>query len=154
MEPPRILVLEDELTWQNLITNHLNLGEFKIDRADTVQKAKALFEQHKGNYDLLICDLKLSKASTNKNPFEDLEDLRFMLENKGGIRIPIIIVTGHVAKSDELTNVLNRYPGWIWGWHEKAKLNRDGFRKNVMNAIQWGRYQQLIVQTKSEPREL
>lgn len=127
-----ILHVEDDPNWREIVKRRCAQFEVHFDQASSIIEAKQLINQRQ--YELIIADLDMSGNSDTSPNMDDFDRLMFGLGiDKGNTpldeRPRIVVLTGFQAKEDTIRNVMNKYPGWIWGWLEKAKLDGNGFEK-------------------------
>ena len=79
----KVLIIDDEKSIRNTLREILEYEKFEVDEADNGKLGveKAL----KGNYDLILCDIKMPQMDGN----EVLEKI------KGDIDVPLIMISGH-----------------------------------------------------------
>ena len=133
----RILVIEDDPSWQGILSKEIVAKGITIDLADSL--GNAITNLDNVRYDLAIVDLEL--FNKQKKAFDAFEPLAFALDwgqYPKNAWIPLIVVTGkYVLEAQELIKAINDYPGKIWGWHYKGKTFDPGeFRKSVVAALQ------------------
>ena len=133
-ETVRILIIEDDAHWVEIIRANLP-GNFHFDIASTIDEVKTLLQNNQ--YHLIIADLVLSEVNPILGIFRDFDNLIFaikQMKSRGRLWPPIIVITAYSINS-EMPEVLNRYGGWIWGWHEKEGLDMGEFHRHVETAI-------------------
>lgn len=129
----RVLHVEDDSNWREIVKRKITRKSVELDQASSIIEAKQLINQRQ--YELIIADLDMSGNSDTKGlNMDDFDRLMFGLGiDKGNTpldeRPRIVVLTGFQTKEDAIRNVMNKYPGWIWGWLEKAKLDGNGFEK-------------------------
>ena len=89
----RILVAEDNLINQELMTAQLSLLGYQADYADN--GALALERWQRGDYDLLLTDIRMPEM----NGYELVRKIR-MLEHDSGGRAPLIAITANALEDD------------------------------------------------------
>lgn len=133
----KVLVVEDNPLDYKMISDPLIDG-YELDHAENLDQAKNFLRENNFGYNLILFDL-LSKEGESEL-FRDFNLLIFFLRkaesDKETIRIPIIIITGHSTDSTELSSILTKYPGWIWGWHSKKELDDLELQTNVENTVE------------------
>ena len=133
----RILIIDDEPSWQGILSKEIVAKGTTIDLADSLADARTKLDNVR--YDLAIVDLKLYEPQ--KKPLEAFGQLTFALDwgqHQKNAWLPLIIVTGkYILEAQELIKAINDYPGRIWGWHYKGKtFDKGEFRKSVVSAQQ------------------
>lgn len=83
---PNILVIEDDIDMQDLITAFFKPRSYDVTSYDDPEKALADISQQKLDYDVIITDLKLPKMSG----IELTKNIKAL-----GIDVPIILMTAH-----------------------------------------------------------
>jgi len=91
----KILIVEDELDIQELMSFYLKKEDFEIETSSNGNQA--LEKIRKGNFDLIILDIMLP----GKSGLEVLKEVRYKLENK----VPIIIASARSEDSDIITGL-------------------------------------------------
>ncbi|MCB0127895.1 MAG: hypothetical protein KDE58_36770 [Caldilineaceae bacterium] len=133
----RILILEDIDGWRDLIRANLPGDSIQCDDAHDIETVQRLLSEN--TYDLIIADLLLDEREINFfNQFDDIGKLIFTIKQSklhGKLRPPIIIITIHPVDA-QLPELLNAWPGWIWGWHQKEPFNGQAFLRNVQEALE------------------
>lgn len=134
-EPIRILIIEDDQDWVEIIQEILP-GDFQFDCTSTVAEVKALLQ--KNVYDLIIADLVLSAEENHVfGIFKDFSNLIFTIKQTklyGRLWPPIIVITVNQIPT-QMPTLLNHCGGWIWGWHDKQDFDINTFHSNVESAI-------------------
>lgn len=80
----RILLIEDDLTFQTMLSTWLKRKGFEVDTSTTAGKGTALIER--GQYDLILCDMRLPDGSG----LEVIEQVNTLTS-----RPPVIVMTGY-----------------------------------------------------------
>lgn len=81
---PSILIIDDERAIRNTLSEILGFEGYKVDEAENGEEGWKKFS--KGNYDLVLCDIKMPK----------LDGIEFLEKAKEfNPEIPIIIISGH-----------------------------------------------------------
>src|SRR5579872_7162130 len=87
-----ILIVDDDPSLRGMLTEQLAVdGEFVATEAETAGEAEAKMTARESRYDAMILDVSL--------PDGDGRDLCVKLR-KGGIKVPIIMLTGSDQESD------------------------------------------------------
>ncbi len=81
---PKLLIVDDEQSIRNTLKEILEYEKFDVDEA--ADGKEGLTKIQKGNYDVVILDIKMPKM----DGLEVLEEI-----NKKGIDVPIIMLSGH-----------------------------------------------------------
>ena len=134
-EPKNILIVEDNIEWAKFLKEILP-GNFQFDHVCTIKDIELLLR--KKTYDLVIADLLLSEEDYVIDLFQDFNKLIFAIKQTNPHKRlwpPIIVTTIHEVYP-RIPSLINRYGGWIWGWHEKDKFDVDEFHHNVETALQ------------------
>lgn len=142
MEPIiRILHVEDDPAWRDIIRRLLgNEKGVELEQAATISEAHNLNLEHQFN--IILADLNMS-GITEQDIMTGLRNFeRLMFEvaiDQGPRRLEerprIVILTGIPATQKEITDTINTYPGWIWGWLEKSRFVGEDI-KTVIAALQ------------------
>jgi DNA-binding response OmpR family regulator len=83
-ERPRILVVEDDAEFSDLLSRSLVTGGFAVDVVHTVRDARAQLRKGEPSYDLVISDLRFPKES----------GIELLLgESTAGPSVPLILMT-------------------------------------------------------------
>ncbi len=128
----KILIIENELTWLNILKKHLNVEQsFEISTVSS--KDEAIASMRNTSFDVIVSDLQLvDNASFEKQIFETLAVVA-----SAGKDIPIVVVTGEPISEFQLIDVINSFPGAIYGWHEKNTTYRqDRFITNIKRIVE------------------
>lgn len=132
---PKILIIEDDDNWRELLLSSIENDNFDIDEASSLKEARELLRAN--SYDLLIVDLKLAnQQSSGTSHFGQLVFAISQGDKQPHGRVPTIIVTGRNFSGLEIAHAINDFPGWIWGWHEKRTFNDDVFRNNLVKILE------------------
>jgi DNA-binding response OmpR family regulator len=91
LEPPKVLVVEDEPTLARGLAEALRFQGYEVEVAE--DGAKGLERAQRGGFDVLLLDLMLPRLSG----FDVMERLR-----KGGSKLPTIILTAKGAEEDRV----------------------------------------------------
>jgi DNA-binding response OmpR family regulator len=92
--PRHILVVEDNASLRGLFVDVLSSErDLLVDGAGSIAEAEDLLASPDGHYDAMLLDLGL--------PDGDGRDLCLRLR-RGGLRIPILLLTGSVGEQDRL----------------------------------------------------
>jgi PAS domain S-box-containing protein len=92
---PRLLLAEDDQTIRYMLQVMLRRSNYEIDIAENGQEAVDMWDS--GNYDLILMDVQMPHL----NGFEATGSIRGKELGRGG-HIPIIAMTAHSLKEDEL----------------------------------------------------
>ena len=147
METIRILHIENADIWGNIVSRYCaKRREIRLTQVRTIREAAGLVQSE--TYDLIFADLLMSNEENDDveqkksprelaaNAIDDFSKLMFELGmtvggNSFDHRPPIVIITAMPIIEDDIRGIVNKYPGWIWGWIEKATMSED----EVFNAI-------------------
>ena len=89
--PPLAFIIEDELSWRNIISRWLKEEGFELETADTLQSALKLFKNSKVKPQLVVLDISL-------NPLDSREVAGLSLINKAkklSDDVKIVVLTGY-----------------------------------------------------------
>jgi len=132
------LIVENDAPWANIVEKVFP-GHFNCDVAPTMEMAERLLQEK--SYDLVVADLILDDREPNPfNRFDHISRLFATIEEReADIRapLPVIVVTVHDLASD-IPNLLNSWPGRIYGWHQKETFNGEKFLRNVQYTMACG----------------
>ena len=92
----RILLVEDDATIRQMLGRLLKLAGYEVDCAEDGRFALEMWER--GAYDLVLMDIQMPRL----DGFETTRIIREK-ERETGAHIPIVAVTAHARKEDELT---------------------------------------------------
>jgi CheY-like chemotaxis protein len=126
---PRILVVEDDEDWQELLKDFLEEDDYEViiasDRDEAVRElAKA--KSQKKSFDLATVDMQLSSKIGKATG-------RAVVDHLKRYRIPCIVVSGSIEKIKEVVNLLKKY-----GVHNvigKDEFEPEEFRKMVREVL-------------------
>lgn len=127
----RILHVEDDPNWRDIVRRLLlNHKGVELEQASTINEAHDLNLEHQ--FDIILADLNMSSTAKQDilTGLKNFERLMFEVAieqgtNKLEDRPRIVILTGMPATQQEIIDTINTYPGWIWGWLEKATFNEE-----------------------------
>jgi DNA-binding NtrC family response regulator len=124
MKKPKILIIDDEVNWRNLLAELLG-DTYLYEFADNYQQAADIIQSPNRRPMLILTDLRLSEAKD--------EGLKLLKEREElGIKIPTIIITGYPDESN-IDESLNSYSAV--GYFKKANLNIKELRDKVKDCI-------------------
>lgn len=121
---PRILVVENRLDWQEIVTQVLDEANYFWRVAHNAQEA--LQEIEKENFHLVILDLKLQANDLPLRSNEGWLLLDFLVESRPNTKV--VVLSGQAGPSD-VANLLTHYP--IIRFIEKEKFT-DQIIKDVV----------------------
>jgi DNA-binding response OmpR family regulator len=90
----RILVVEDEERWQEVLCETLRQDNFYVDTASNLADAKNFLTN--GFYHLLILDIRLDDEDAQNE--QGMEILRFLKEKKIIKSLAVIVLSGHASR--------------------------------------------------------
>lgn len=159
MKHIEILHIEDKKVWLDYVQDLLNNSRYHLEKASTIREAQEKLDARQKHlsekqYDLLIVDLAL--PDLGKDPLNTLRKVIFSLsqdKTQPYGRIPIIILTAHELPDKQVKDAFNSYPGWIWGWFEKTKIDEDKFIQNITSGVKAQKqYQDIFFKTVTSQR--
>lgn len=130
-----ILVIENEDPYIEIIRRRIENAVDTLSIAKTLESARIRLQSE--HYDLIITDLRLNDTDTS-SLLQDLADIINTLRPRTPTAYPqpsVIVVTGKIATSAEISKAITDHPGWIWGWHHKDNLDAATFQRNVREAL-------------------
>lgn len=122
----RILVVEDEPSWQKRLSRILHEINCTVVTAGNYEQAENLLDDF--NFDLVTVDLNLDKATQ----YADGLELVLRIREVSGQRVPVIVVTG-TGKLEEQRRAFKEYG--VFDFIQKAKLDYEEFQAIVQDAI-------------------
>jgi CheY-like chemotaxis protein len=122
----RILVVDDEPSWQNRLSRILREIDCTVVTADNYEQAESLLP--KFDFDLVTIDLNLDKSTR----YADGLELALRIRERYGPRIPIIIITG-TGSLEEQRRAFKDYN--VFDFIQKAKLDLEEFQNVVTAAL-------------------
>ncbi len=126
-KPWRILVVDDEPTWQRRLSRILREIDCSVMTAGNYEQAEDMLRTD-FNFDLVTVDLNLDKSTHYADGLELVLRIREMF----GQRIPVIVVTG-TGNLEEQRRAFKEYN--VFDFIEKAKLDLEKFQHSVTEAI-------------------
>jgi CheY-like chemotaxis protein len=124
-KPRRILVVDDEPTWQRRLSRILRELDCAVVTAGSYEQAEDMLVEF--DFDLVTIDLNLDKATQ----YADGLELVLRLRETFGQRMPIIIITG-TGNLEEQRRAFKDYG--VIDFIQKAKLDLDEFQNAVIKA--------------------
>lgn len=124
--PRRILIVDDEPTWQRRLSRILRELDCTVMTAGSYEQAEDMLDDV--DFDLVTIDLNLDKATQ----YADGLELVLRLRETFGQRMPIIIITG-TGNLEEQRRAFKDYG--VFDFIQKAKLDLDEFQQAVIEAI-------------------
>lgn len=128
----KILIVEDDPSWTSTLRKYTESKKTVIDTVDSISLAREKLQSQK--YNLIIADLRMSRGQ--KKLYETLSSINYSLIDQDATQFPpVIIVTGSILDYSDIIDAINKYPGWIGGWHEKDIFDPESFQKNVLSNL-------------------
>jgi CheY-like chemotaxis protein len=127
----RILIVDDELSWQNRLSRILREIDCTVVTADNFEQVESLLP--KFDFDLVTIDLNLDKSTR----YADGLELALRIRERYGNRIPIIIISG-TGSLEEQRRAFKDYN--VFDFIQKAKLDLEEFQNVVTAALGSARY--------------
>ncbi len=125
---PRILIVEDEEKWRNLLIKCIFLNKLKpesIAWAETYEQAEMLLLKNK--FDLAITDFLLEKDKA-EYPW------RYLGRKLQKYHIPVIVVSGYIDNIDLMTEMINDYD--VRGVYHKGKIDLHKLGNHIERLIE------------------
>lgn len=130
MKPPptprRVLVVEDEPSWQRRLNRILGELDCKVVTASDYDQVEQLFGNF--DFDLVTVDLNLDKSTR----YADGLELTLRIREMFGDRIPIIIVTG-TGDLEEQRRAFRDFN--VFDFIQKERLDIEELKDTVIDAI-------------------
>ena len=136
---PKILLVEDTLTNQQIMLNHLKKAGIEVDLAVNGKEGVLAFKQER--YDIIIMDIQMAVM----DGYEATKEIRKL--EKAGKRTPIIAITANAVKGDRekcfmagvddyASKPINRKTLYelLQKWIPEKKLVNTGLRINNMKS--------------------
>jgi CheY-like chemotaxis protein len=131
----KVLFVEDDVSWQEILEELLETAGHETQRAPTIDAALGIL-RGKQKYDVIVFDLKLGTKSKNDDPFTWLDAfIQGILMRKLQVP-PIIILSGVELTKIQIIQAFTEYRGYIFNIFEKSDLTslRKAFLQNIKNA--------------------
>ncbi len=126
VDPWRVLVVDDESTWQRRLRRILKEINCKVETAGSYEEAEDLLDE--SAFDLVTVDLNLDKSTH----YADGLELVLRIRETFGQKIPIIVITG-TGKLEEQRRAFKEFG--VYDFIQKAKLDLEEFQDVVTEAI-------------------
>jgi CheY-like chemotaxis protein len=124
--PWRVLVVEDEPSWQKRLSRILAEINCQVVTISDYEEVETLFDQF--DFDLVTVDLNLDKSTQ----YADGLELAQRIRERFGQRIPIIIITG-TGNLEEQRRAFKEYN--VFDFIQKERLDLEEFQQAVLEAV-------------------
>jgi DNA-binding NtrC family response regulator len=139
MSLPRILIVEDDLDWEEIYRRCLRNANYDITSARKISTAFSLLEEQ--SFDVILTDLKMLGGEEEFSGFEVLETAKSLQPN-----VQVIVITGYGSADHALRSMGN-------GAYDYITKDRDLRKKlalAVRSALQIRTLKQELLATKSD----
>jgi len=126
--PWRILIVDDEPSWQRRLSRILREINCTVVTAGDYDQVDAMLNNLDFDFDLVTVDLNLDKSTR----YADGLELALRIRETFGHKIPIIIITG-TGNLDEQRRAFKEYQ--VFDFIQKARLDLEEFQDVVLEAL-------------------
>jgi CheY-like chemotaxis protein len=129
----RVLFIEDDPSWQEILRELLETAGHEAQRANTIESAMGIL-RGKQKFDTVVFDLRLGAKALGDDPFVWLDALVDGLKARKLRVPPIIIVTGVDVTTQQVARSFTQFRGIVFSFFEKKDLNRKDFMQSIKDA--------------------
>ncbi len=130
----RVLFIEDDPSWQDVLRKLLDTAGYTSQRATTFEAAIGCLSG-KQPFDVVVFDLRLGEKSPNNDTFVWLDALiQGMIARRLKLP-PIIIVTGVDVTKREIIQAFTEYRGNVFSFFEKRDFDPKDFLQSIKGAV-------------------
>ena len=132
----KVLFIEDDLSWQDILRKLLETAGHEAQRATTFEAAIGILSGKK-QFDVIVFDLRLGEKSPSDSQFVWLDAFIQGMTTRQ-LRIPpIIIVTGVDVTKREIVQAFTEYHDHIFGFFEKKDFDPKDFLRILKEAASY-----------------
>ena len=132
----KVLFIEDNPTWQNIVKRILNTAGHETSGAGTFETAIDILNS-KIIFDVIIFDLNLGDGFVvSEDPFIWLDALIQGLQSRKIEVPPIIIVTGVEIAKRQIIRSFTQYRDYVFSFFEKAEFDAKEFLSCIKDAAE------------------
>lgn len=130
----RVLFIEDDPSWQNVLRKLLETAGHESQRATTFEASIGCLSG-KQSFDVVVFDLRLGEKSPSDDIFVWLDAfMQGMTARKLKVP-PIIIVTGVDVTKREIIQAFTEYRGHVFNFFEKKDFDPKDFLQSIKDAL-------------------
>ncbi len=126
----KILIIEDEKEWQDLLSEYLESAEFQIEIADNLDLAIEKINNELFHY--ITIDLRLT-GDKDASSYEGWDILRTAIKQRIMYRTPYMVITGYDKEYLELKGIKG-----LAGVHfmPKSNFNKQVFLDTIISSVE------------------
>ena len=120
MEPKKLLVIDDDTSFSQLVLDYFKLAGYEVETADNLETAIKLFRRHTPRVVILDFQMPIATGEKFLPILQTVDPL-----------VKIIVMTGHT-----LDEVEDKFKGLgYYAFFEKGTLSLERLRKKVEEAL-------------------